>query len=253
MVQTTGLPPEISQGLDQFIQKAQQAFGDELVSAVLFGSAAEGALRSTSDVNLLLILRRFDRERADKIRDSLRTAHAEMRLEVMFLMESELEHAMDAFAVKFSDIMSRRKVLLGRDPFASLVIAPEAILKRTQQVLLNLMLRMRGRYALVSLREEQLILIIADMAGPLRACAASILKLEGKPAGSPKEALAKIISERCGPEGGELLSFIDQARRQGSLPPGVAGALLFSLMDVAEQMYQQSSALIKHSKGGGLG
>jgi hypothetical protein len=87
----------------------------------------------------------------------------------------------------------------------------------------------------------------------LRACAASILKLEGKPAGSPKEALAKIISERCGPQGGELLSFIDQARRQGALPPGVAGSLLFSLMDVAEQMYQRASVLIKHSKGGGLG
>lgn len=253
MEQTTVLPAEISQGLDQFIQKAREAFVDELVSAVLFGSAAEGGLRSTSDVNLLLLLRRFDRERADMIRDPLRTAHAEMRLEVMFLMESELEHAMDAFAVKFSDIMSRRKVLFGPDPFVSLVIAPKAILKRTQQVLLNLILRMRGRYALVSLREEQLALIIADMAGPLRACAASLLTLEGTPAASPKQALAAIVSERCGPQGNELLSFIDQARRQGALPPGVAGSLLFSLLDVAEQMYQQASALINQLPGGGRG
>jgi len=252
MDQSTILPPEISQGLDQFLHDAQQAFGDALVSAILFGSAVEGGLRSTSDVNLLLVLRLFDKNRADLIRDPLRSAHAEMRLEVMFLLKSEIEHAMDAFAVKFSDILSRRKVLFGLDPFASLVIAPEAILRQTQQVLLNLILRMRGRYALVSLREEQLTLIIADMTGPLRVCAASILKLEGRPAASPKEALAIILSERCGSDGVVLQSHIDQARRQGSLPHGVAGSLLFSLMEVAQQMYQQTSTHSKQMKGGAL-
>jgi len=246
------LPPEINRGLDQFLHDAQQAFGDALVSAILFGSAAEGGLRSTSDVNLLLVLRRFDRERADMIRDTLRTAHAEMRLEVMFLLESEIEQVMAAFAVKFSDILSRRKVLLGPDPFANLVIAPEAILRRTQQVLLNHILRMRERYALVSMREEQLALIIADMTGPLRACAASIVKLEGKPAASPKEALAMIISERNNPGGAEFLSLIDQVRRQGSLPSGLSGSLLFSLIEVAEYMYQRTAALSKKMKGGAL-
>jgi len=91
MDQTHSLPPEISEGLDHFLQQARQAFGENLVSAVLFGSAAEGRLRSTSDVNLLLVLRRFDKAQADMIRDPLRAAHAAMHLDVMFLLESEIE------------------------------------------------------------------------------------------------------------------------------------------------------------------
>ena len=48
----------------------QKAFGDELVSALLFGSAAEGRLRSLSDVNLLLLLKSFDKNRADLVRET---------------------------------------------------------------------------------------------------------------------------------------------------------------------------------------
>src|SRR6266540_1219418 len=173
MDETAPLSPEIAQGLAECVEAAQNAFGDDLVSAVLFGSAAEGRLRSFSDVNLLLLLKRFDRNRADLVRDPMRTAHAAMRLDVMFLLESEIDAVMDAFAVKFSDILSRRRVLFGPDPFVNLVIPPEAVRRRTIQVLLNLMLRMRERYALVSLREEQLALVAAEVVGPLRACAAS--------------------------------------------------------------------------------
>ena len=252
-MQSTNLPQEIQNGIDTFIHHARDAFGDDLVSAVLFGSAAEDGLRSTSDVNLLLVLRKFEREKTDRVREYLRTCHAQMHLEVMFLLESEIEQAMDAFAVKFVDILMRRKVLFGPDHFANVVIAPEAILRRTQQVLLNLMLRMRERYALVSLREEQLPLIIADMTGPLRACAASLLKLEGKPARSPKEALAAIIAEHIGPGNADISGQIDTARREGTLPPGVAGSLMFALMDLAAHMHHRASGLASPMKGAARG
>ncbi len=241
MDQTATLPPQIKESLDEFLEAAKQAFGDDLLAAVLFGSAAEGRMRSSSDVNLLLFLRRFDKGRADLVREPYRTAHAAMRLDVMFLLESELEQVMDAFALKFSDIMLRRRVLLGTDPFANLVIPPEAVRRRTGQVLLNLMLRMRERYALVSLREEQLVHVAAEMAGPLRACAASILALEGKNPPSPMGALSLILAEPGAPGGSDMTKLIDTARREGALPSGMAAPLIFSLMELAEFMYGRLS------------
>lgn len=243
MEQLPALPDEVSQGLDLFIQEAQKAFGGALVSAVLFGSAAEGRLRATSDVNLLLVLRSFDQGPADLLREPLRAAHASMHLDVMFLLESELVQAMEAFAVKFADILSRRRVLFGPDPFAGLTLAPELLLRRTRQVLMNLTLRMRERYTLVSLREEQLAGVIAEMTGPLRACAASLLKLEGREATSPREALEALISESEGLKTGDILNLTDRARRQETLPPGTAGTLLFSLLDLAQAMYQRTERL----------
>ena len=60
-----GLPGVVARALDDFVAAARDAFGDQLESVVLYGSGAEGALRATSDVNIVLVLRAFERERAD--------------------------------------------------------------------------------------------------------------------------------------------------------------------------------------------
>src|SRR5205807_1909594 len=93
-----------------------------LRSVVLFGSAAEGRLRATSDVNLLFVLRTFDLDGVDKLREPLRLAEIGARIAPMFLLESELQAAATAFAVKFTDIAHRRRVLHGDDPFVSLAV-----------------------------------------------------------------------------------------------------------------------------------
>lgn len=61
-------------------------------------------MRATSDVNLIAVLTAFDSARIDALREPLRLAHATVRLDVMFLLESEIAAASESFAVKFSDI-----------------------------------------------------------------------------------------------------------------------------------------------------
>ena len=54
---TEDLPQPERRILDEFVEAARAAFGPDLHSVVLFGSAAEGALRPTSDINLILVTR----------------------------------------------------------------------------------------------------------------------------------------------------------------------------------------------------
>jgi hypothetical protein len=62
----TGDPPEVvARVLDQTVEAAARALGDGLLSIVLFGSAAENRLRPTSDVNLLILVNRFDPTNVD--------------------------------------------------------------------------------------------------------------------------------------------------------------------------------------------
>ena len=53
------MPTAVEDRVNEFVSAARDALGDQLVSAVLFGSAAEGKLRATSDVNIILVLARF--------------------------------------------------------------------------------------------------------------------------------------------------------------------------------------------------
>ena len=240
----TTLPANVGRVLTGFVEDARSAFGNDLRAAVLYGSGAEGKLRPTSDVNVLLLLSAFDQEKADQLREPLRLAQAAVRLTTMFLLESELRPAMEAFAVKFADIARRRRVLYGEDPFAGASIPRGASIIRLKQTLLNLTLRLRESYVARGLREEQLVAVVADAAGPLRSCAATLLELEGVAAGSPKEALQQVAASLPnGSQRVEEISRISEARQTRTLAHGVAAPTLFNLIELARLMWTRADAL----------
>lgn len=68
------LPDHVARCLRDFASMAIEAFDEDLVSIVLFGSAAEAELRPTSEVNLILVTKQFDVSQLDGIREVLRVA-----------------------------------------------------------------------------------------------------------------------------------------------------------------------------------
>lgn len=240
------LPSNVVRILTEFSAAARQTFGEDLRAIVLYGSAAEGRLRPTSDVNLLLVLTCFTEPQAVQLREPLRVGQTAIRLTVMFLLETEIAAAAEAFAVKFADILQRRRVLLGTDPFAQLAIPRAAELLRLKQALLNLTLRWREAFIARGLREEQLATVVAEAAGPLRACAAALLELEGKPAASPRVALEQLAAD-LHPQGAaaaqQLLAQLTEARQERILSPGQSGPALFQLLELARALHQRASAL----------
>jgi hypothetical protein len=113
-----------------------------------------------------------------------------------------------------------------------------------KQTLLNLILRLRESYISRGLREEQIVATIADAAGPLRSCAATLLELEDATAPSAKEALQQISASLPGAENrNEELQLISEARERQTLPAGVAALTLFHLIDLARLMWVRAAAL----------
>jgi hypothetical protein len=234
---------DLPAGLGAFLEAAIAALGPTLRSAVLFGSAAEGRLRPTSDINLILVLRAFDIDRMDKLREPLQLAAVGARVAPMFVLEGELGAAESAFAVKFTDIGHRRRVLYGDDPFAGLAIPRAATIARLRQVLLNLLLRLRERYVSLSLREDRLALVLANMAGPLRASAASLLALEGQPHLAPREALAAVAKGEGAARFEATLQLLSQVRETGQAPAGATRDATIALLDLIARMLARADRL----------
>jgi predicted nucleotidyltransferase len=237
------LPEDVARGLDEFVTAAREAFGDALRSVVLYGSAAEGALRATSDVNVILVLTAFEPAAAERLREAARLAHATINVRSMFLLRDEVAAAGEAFAQKFSDVRRRHRVLWGEDPFGALSVPRQALLVRVNQVLLNLVLRLRAAYVERGLREEQIGRVVADAAAPLRTAAASLLELEGRAAASPKAALEDVARALGEPGADTTLARMSEARRTGMLPPGVAGETLLAVIALATRMRARLRAL----------
>jgi hypothetical protein len=237
------LPPPVAEVLNSFLQSTKEAFGRDLLSAVLFGSAAEGKLRATSDINLILVLAAFHQAKADQLRQPLRLAQAAIQLHPMFLLQDEIPHASRSFAPKFADIRRRRAILFGDDPFASLSIPRDAQVRQLRQQLLNLILRLRAAYVARSLREEQLSLLIAGALGPLRSYAAVLLDLEGRPAASASEALQMLGAELAVRDWPQLSAGLAATQQARISAPGEAPRLFFPLLELACRMQSRAEAL----------
>ena len=187
------LPADIAATLEEFRAKSAETFGDSLKSVLLFGSAAEGRLRATSDVNIVMVFSHLDLDRVKAWRSQVELLVAAIDLQPLILLEDEIAAAAEAFAVKYFDILHRRRVLHGTDPFATLRISDEALQRRVSQVLLNLTLRLR--HTLLLGNDAARARALVDAIGPLRASAVALLELTRQPRGEPREALLSFASK----------------------------------------------------------
>jgi len=223
----------LDQPLNDLVGHLSTALADDLQSIVLFGSAAEGRQRAVSDTNMVIVVRRFTLERVAAAREHLALARIALRLRLMVLCSDEIPGAVSAFAVKFSDILRRRRVLFGKDPFIDVVIPRPAAIAQLRQAVLNVILRLREQI-LTSANDASSALTAAEAAGGLRACAAQLLALEGIPAATPRAALEHIA-------GGALDNL--SAAREGRLPAGGGHALIESLLACAVIMRDRAERL----------
>jgi predicted nucleotidyltransferase len=236
------LPAPVSDWLTRVCQALIASFGADLESLILFGSAAEGRMRASSDVNLLVVLHRWDANRLNDIVEVIQTAAAAIELHPLFVLHAELPLAAESFAVKFEDIAHRRVVLHGEDPFRDLVIPRAVLVAHVQQVLLNLILRLRATSVLNRDRDEVLTIAIADAAAPLRRSAQTIMELRGSKGLAPKQALQELTVE-LGSGWDKELALLSKAREELRLPAGSAAHLLSRMADLAQAMQSAAAAL----------
>jgi predicted nucleotidyltransferase len=237
------LPEAVARTLDLFVAAVETHVGGNLRSIILFGSAAENRLRPTSDVNVLVVLTAFDRQQVDGLSETLAAATAAVRLNVMWLLETEIAAATEAFSVKFADIIRRHRVLRGADLLQGMTVPRHAAIARLRQVLLNLVLRLRASYALDSRREERLTVLLAETAGPLRASAAEILELESGRRLPPREALEEMVRDFPGDAWPEVLEAVRRARQDTTLPAGTGPQMVVKTIDLAYHLLRRAMAL----------
>lgn len=146
-----------------FIDDLKTTHGTNLVSVILYGSAAVGDfVPARSDYNLLIALKTI--RPAD-----LQAAHACMRewrrlghpLPVYFTV-SELKNAADVFPIEFHQMERARKVLYGQDVLADMKISDAFLRHQTEYELRSKLLQLRRLYIPASAQTEKLSNLMTD-------------------------------------------------------------------------------------------
>ena len=138
------LPAPIRSRLDELAHTLQVQLGPNLVSLLVFGSAARGGYDSgRSDVDLVLVLKDPTSEVLLTIANTLTVARTALRFETVILKEDEITRAADVFPLFYDDIRSCHLLLAGKDAFANLYISDSHRRVRIEQELREVQIRLR--------------------------------------------------------------------------------------------------------------
>jgi len=132
--------------LTQLIGKLQKAYGERLVSVVLYGSAATGDHHADfSDINILCVLSEISPRELASGEDIFRWWREQGSPSPLLLSEHELVASADCFAIEFHDIQRQHRLLHGKDVITSLLIEDTFYRAQVEHDLRAKLLRVRQK------------------------------------------------------------------------------------------------------------
>jgi hypothetical protein len=132
--------------ITQLIGKLQKAYGDRLVSVVLYGSAAGADHHADfSDINILCVLSEISTRELSAGEDVFRWWREQGSPSPLLLTEHELATSPDCFAIEFHDIQRQHRLLHGKDVITSLVIEDSFYRAQVEHDLRAKLLRVRQK------------------------------------------------------------------------------------------------------------
>jgi hypothetical protein len=132
--------------LTQLVEKLQKAFGERLVSVVLYGSAAAGDHQPKfSDYNVLCVLSEISPRELGASTDIFRWWREKGSPAPLLMTEREVTTSADCFAIEFTDIQSHHQVLYGKDVVTPLVVERTFYRAQVEHDLRAKLLRLRQK------------------------------------------------------------------------------------------------------------
>lgn len=178
----------------EFTEDLKKAYGNNLESVVLYGSAADGEFHSgRSDLNTIIVLKNIAPVEIARSNKALKKWVKSGNPLPIFFTSEIIDGAADVFPIEFSDITARNKVLYGNDVFAKINIDGRNLRHQCEHELRSKMIAFRQRLALLSDRPKELIELMLESSSSFFAIFSGVLRLSGViPARSKKEVVEQI-------------------------------------------------------------
>jgi hypothetical protein len=132
--------------VQQLVEKLQNAYGDRLVSVVLYGSAASGDHQEKfSDYNVLCVLSRIAPRELGDSEAIFRWWRELGSPSPLLLTEEEVATSTDCFAIEFSDMKRQHQLLAGKDVISTLTVDEKFYRAQVEHDLRAKLLRLRQK------------------------------------------------------------------------------------------------------------
>ena len=174
------LDAKSERALAQLTEQMRAAFGPDLVSVVLYGSAAgDDFVPGRSDLNFAIVLERVTFPLLKVLHRYLPQWHKLGMAMPLLLDRPFLSRARDAFPMEFHDIKAQHRVLYGESVIANLTIDTRHLRYQAEHEARSKLLRLRGLYAEVGADPKGLPALMIDSVKTFVIIMRNFIRLQG--------------------------------------------------------------------------
>jgi len=217
----------MEQKLEELVDRLRRAHSENLVSVILYGSAASGDHHQRfSDLNVLCVLTTVSPAALGASEAVFKWWRGLGNPSPLLLSQEEVENSTDCFPIEFHDMQEKRRVLAGADVIAGLTIDKTFYRAQIEHELRAKLLRLRQKAANVLADKPALLLLMIDSVSNFLVLSRHALLISGIPTGWPKRDIAANLS-RIGVDASPFSALLD-LREQAKKPMSADTDSLFS-------------------------
>jgi hypothetical protein len=213
--------------LDELVIQLKAAYGSDLRSVVLYGSAAAGEhIAKRSDYNVLVIVDSLDATKLAAASAAARAWAEAGNPAPLTLTTSEWRGSSDIFPMEYADILDRHRVLHGEPPFDGIQVDRQDLRLQLEQEAMGKLLKLR-QGALASGNDGgRQVELLAASASAIMIIFRAFLHLHGAVAPKDNVALSQEVARLASFDGEPFKRVIRHVRGEETIKSNGAGAVL---------------------------
>lgn len=185
--------------VQEFVKRLQDSLGEDLLSVMLYGSAASGDFHPDySDLNVLCVLRVVG---VTELRRAGRAGEwwtGQKQSAPLLLSLEEAANAADAFPIEFQDISHSHRLLHGRNLFEATEINPQHHRRQVEHELRSSLLSLRARYLKLLGNDDEVMQMTAKSISSFSTLLRHALLLHGEQVSTRKREILQAATARFG-------------------------------------------------------
>lgn len=235
------LPPKSGREIAGFIKNLKEIYSGDLISVILYGSAASGEfVPGHSNLNILVILKSTELlflKRASKIIKRFKN------ITPLFLTKEYILSSTDIFPIEFLDMRENYILLYGQDLLKEIHVDLRNLRFQCEQELKARLLNLKQAYLSLNLRPENLKEPLFKSFTSILHILRNVLRLKGVQPDYQKEELLKELAAYFKIEIGHWEKILKAKLQKIKLSGGEIEELFLVLVDNLEKVVQEVDAL----------
>ncbi|MFN2565575.1 MAG: hypothetical protein ABR499_11320 [Gemmatimonadaceae bacterium] len=223
--------------LDELVAQLRAAFGAELRSVVLYGSAASGEhIPKQSDYNVLVLVDALDVARLDAVAAVVRAWSEAGNAPPFTLTAEEWRRSADIFPMEYSDIQERHRVLHGASPFDGVRVAPPDLRRQLESEAMGKLLHLRQAVLAAGGDGRRQLDVLAASKSTIMVLFRATVRLHGETPPTDTVELCRHIGRLAGLDAEPFVRVVRHVRGDDKLRAADAGRVLTDYVRGVQQL-----------------